>query len=460
LKNSKFKLEAKESLTFRKIFKCEPINPPVASWQDLHDVRSKVKKVADELLNNAEDEKRDLTEDERSGFDAGMELLDCINAEFDLRQEANTKEPLESRKFHRPDLIATEKKIIKPIGRTYRAMFYGDDTANLPGSDFRDLEEFLTLVASQRYDQRLEKRTFAETQGQTGGFTVPEEYSAEILDLSLEDEIVRPRATVYPMASATRNIPAWQQSDHTESVYGGWAGQWLAEDGTATVQTAKLRKVALHARKLAIYTDASREVLEDGLGLQQQLGPALVKAVSYYLDVAFLTGTGAGQPLGALNSPSAITVTRNTGSSVKYDDIEAMFGRLHSSCQKGAIWVANYMLIPQFTGMVVNNNLVFVPGMYQGISMPIPTSIFGKQIVFTEKTPALGSEGDLILADFSQYAVGMRKEVTIDKSNAPGWLEDLMSFRAILRADGLALWDKAVTPKNGTDTLSWCVVLQ
>ena len=47
----------------------------------------------------------------------------------------------------------------------------------------------------------------------------------------------------------------------------------------------------------------------------------------------------------------------------------------------------------------------------------------GKEVRFTEKCPTLGAKGDLILADLSQYAIGMRKEIALDRSNVPGWLD-------------------------------------
>ena len=107
-----------------------------------------------------------------------------------------------------------------------------------------------------------------------------------------------------------------------------------------------------------------------------------------------------------------------------------------------------------------DNNLVYIPGQFMGVSGAVPAYLFGKPIIFTEKTPALGTEGDLMLVDLSQYAIGMRQEIVIDRSNAPGWTRDVESFRVILRADGQSLWDEAVTPANGTNTLSWCVILR
>jgi len=48
----------------------------------------------------------------------------------------------------------------------------------------------------------------------------------------------------------------------------------------------------------------------------------------------------------------------------------------------------------------------------------------------------LGAKGDLILADLSQYAIGMRKEIALDRSNVPGWMEDMTDYRVIVRVDG------------------------
>lgn len=58
-----------------------------------------------------------------------------------------------------------------------------------------------------------------------------------------------------------------------------------------------------------------------------------------------------------------------------------------------------------------------------------------------------------------RLSCSLRREVTVERSNAPGWTEDATDWRAIIRVDGQGKWNAPVTPKNG-DTLSWCVTLQ
>jgi HK97 family phage major capsid protein len=81
-----------------------------------------------------------------------------------------------------------------------------------------------------------------------------------------------------------------------------------------------------------------------------------------------------------------------------------------------------------------------------------------RPVLFTEKLPAVGDKGDILLADFSQYAIGVRKEITIEKSGHVYFMSDETAWRAITRVDGQGRWNKAYTPANGA-TQSWCVCL-
>src|SRR5206468_537988 len=85
-------------------------------------------------------------------------------------------------------------------------------------------------------------------------------------------------------------------------------------------------------------------------------------------------------------------------------------------------------------------------------------SLLTRPIVFTEKLPALSSQGDLLLADLSQYAIGMRQGAALEKSMHAGFTTDQTYFRVITRLDGQGTWKSAVTPKSG-DSISWCVTL-
>jgi HK97 family phage major capsid protein len=85
-------------------------------------------------------------------------------------------------------------------------------------------------------------------------------------------------------------------------------------------------------------------------------------------------------------------------------------------------------------------------------------TLLTRPVVFSEHMKALGTKGDVLLADLSQYAIGLRQGLALERSGHAGFQTDETYFRAITRVDGQGTWKSAVTPKNG-DSLSWCVTL-
>lgn len=178
------------------------------------------------------------------------------------------------------------------------------------------------------------------------------------------------------------------------------------------------------------------------------------------MDYAFINGTGEGQPLGIINDPALLTVSKEESqgaATITYNNVVSMFSRLAPHCFKNAIWLANPSVIPQLLTMTIAIGT-------GGAQIPVlreesgKFTLLGKEVLFTEKCPALGTKGDLIFVDLSQYVIGLRKEIALDRSNAPGWTEDMTDYRVIVRVDGQGTWDKPLTPKHGT-SLSWAVAL-
>jgi HK97 family phage major capsid protein len=328
------------------------------------------------------------------------------------------------------------------------------------GNDgFKSFNEFLGVVHSGVHHPNI-RMAMQEGIGSSGGFFVPEEYASQMLDAALEDEIVRPRASIEPMISATKKIAGFDMSNNSGSAPGGFSGQWLAELGTGVDVDGKTRMIELVAKKLGIYTRSSNELIADGMNFEQLLGIALIGGTSWHLDVAFLTGTGAGQPLGVVNNNSIVTVDKEVGqlgATISYENLSKMYARLHPACVKNSVWVCNNSAIPQLLQLSLGVGT-------GGTHFPVLREnegkfyIFGREVLFTEKLPSIGSKGDILLVDFSQYAVGMRKEVALERSIHVGWATDSCGYRCIVRADGQGRWASAFSPKAGP-TLSWAVAL-
>ena len=330
------------------------------------------------------------------------------------------------------------------VNRTWSGMFNGGRKFEVDENQIREFRASMTTGVPS-----------------SGGFSVPDPLAAQWLDDSIESEIIRPRATVWPMESATRKVPGWDTADQTGgTLFGGFAMEFIAEAGEGSLQTGKLRLIQLAARKGAIFVDISNELREDGQGFESQLDRAIRTSIGYGFDRHFIGGTGAGQPLGIRNDPAKITITKESGQvadSVLYENLIKAFSRMYPAGRQRAVWLANDTTIPQLLSL----SIAVGTG---GSHIPVMTEsggefkILGRPVIFTSHMPTLGDADDIMFVDLSQYAIGIRRDLRVEKSNIPGWRYDLMSYRALVRFDGQGMWDKAITPANGA-TLSWCVGL-
>jgi HK97 family phage major capsid protein len=140
---------------------------------------------------------------------------------------------------------------------------------------FASGEEFLRIVASSMSDERilrLNADTNLESIPSAGGYTVPEILSRQWLDSALESEIVRPRARVLPMTSETLKIGGFDVSDLSTSLPAGLRTEWAEENSPAVPQVGKFRIIGLKAHKLRLYTEASNELVADGVDFESQFG--------------------------------------------------------------------------------------------------------------------------------------------------------------------------------------------
>lgn len=411
---------------------------------DLNDILKAKKRAVDELSELAQTENLDDAAQQRmSDLQTEIRSLDIRIEGLETAQRA--KDDLNKHDAFKPKLDdKQDRNLIKFEGgpaedRSFKGMFGDIQT------DQAEIEKF--------------QRAMIEGLPSAGGYSVPEPLAAKWLDESLPNEIIRSRATVWPMTSASRKVPGWDISDQSSGKYfGGFAMEFLAEEGTGTAQTGKLRMIELSAQKGAIFVDISNELREDGESFESQLEMAMKKSISLGMDHYFLRGTGAGQPLGVLEDPALISISAEVGQaadSIAYKNLAKMFAR-HYAPQR-AVWITNASTLPQLLTLTIE--IGTAGGHIKILNENNGSfSILGRPVLFSQSMPVLGDANDIVFADLSQYAIGLRKDLRLERSNIPGWTQDLMSYRAITRFDGQGTWNTYITPRNG-DTLSWVVGL-
>lgn len=335
---------------------------------------------------------------------------------------------------------------------------------------FKDFMEFFNIIHPEsdvRDDNVRDKRNMirnamSSTDPGSGGFLVPEEVRAELLQFSLESAIVRPRATVIPMSTLRAAIPMVDSTTNNGSVYGGVIAYWT-EEGAALVQSQPtFSRVVLEAKKLTAYTEVPNELRQDSQpSVEALLRQMFPKAIAWFEDIAFMSGTGVGEPLGMLNplNTAIIAAAKEAGqpaNSIVWENIINMYARMLPSSLNNAVWLVSPNTLPQLMTTALTVGTGGSPiGMANFDGSGSPTlSLLGRPVIVTEKVNALGAQGDISFVDFSHYLIGDRMAMDAQASTDYRFGNDLTAYRFIERVDGRPWVQSAITPKNGGDTLS------
>ncbi len=306
------------------------------------------------------------------------------------------------------------------------------------------------------------QKDMVESIGASGGFLVFPEFRAELLSVVYEDNPIRSRATVMPMRAAQITLPTLDQTGTTAGQtrqHGGIVASWTPEAGQKSETQPSIRQITLAAHKLVCYTEASDELLADSaISLAALLSgeKGYGGAIKWEEEYTFLRGSGAGEPQGVIGHAGTKTIARTTAAHIEIDDIFALLaghtggGSPMWSIQRGAM-----AEIFGLNGPSGNPSYVFIDNARDGL----PARLFGYPIQWTEKLPALGTEGDILLADWSSYLIGDRQLTTIDSSMHYRFQYDLTSWRAVHRVGGQPWLSAVITLADGSTTISPFVTL-
>jgi HK97 family phage major capsid protein len=311
-----------------------------------------------------------------------------------------------------------------------------------------------------------------------GGYLVPETLRSEIMALSLEEEVMRPEATIIPMDSLRVPIPVVDDTSHESNVFGGVAAFWTAEGAALRASAPSFGRLVLESAKLTAWTQIPNELLQDSsTPMDVWFNTFFPQAVAYFADLAFLVGDGADQPEGLLNCPGAVITDPAASGKITLTDVIQMLVRLWPPSLKRARWVCSPDAFGQLLGMGLvvttggTGTPIAPPAMlagYQALEMPaglqadgITFRMFGIPGRVSEKVPYPGSgtNGSLALYDPSAYIIGDRQAMQVASSAEYAFDLDEVSYRITQRMDGRGWQRTPLQPANGGSTLSQYVLI-
>ena len=336
------------------------------------------------------------------------------------------------------------------------------------GGGFASLREFWAALRAYQFDGRHDPRLAAraptglnETDPTAGGFLVPAQWADGFFASMYENSVLAPLTEIEELDGplVEFNIPGVDETSRVDgSRWGGVQAFWSAEASTVTSKRPKAKMISFAPHKLTGVAYVTNEMLKDSAIFEGFIRRAFGAELGFKLDQAIFAGTGAGTPNGVLNSGALIVIPKEAGqaaATILQLNVANMWKRLPLASRQRAVWIVNEDLESTFATLNVGDR----PNIYKPASdtSPYPT-LFGRPVIAIEQAPTLGSQGDILLADLSQYLTVSGPPRFAISADA-GFLTDESIMRFSLRVDGNPLWTSPITPFNGTVTRSPFVTL-
>lgn len=435
----------------------------------------------------ADAEKRDLNPDEQNELDKIFAEFDSIEGDIKRRDRIAAQEAR---------LSESQGRIVPPmpVQPQNRAPQASDDSHVVVGMrntslstveqrqrwGFRDFGEFCVSVKNAalqpgKADQRLIQNALttygSEGVAADGGFAVPPEWRSQIMQAVAGEESLLARTDQQQASGNTITFPvdettAWQTS-------GGIQAYWDGEASAATQSKPNLKDVTLKLHKLLALVPVTDELLEDAPAMGSYVARKAAEKIAFKITDAIINGTGAGQPLGILNAPCKVQVgkiSNQVAATFHAKNAAMMMGRMPASSFARSVWLVNQDVVQQIlqlgfavtdgTTSNVGAGALYLPpnGLMNGSPYG---SLLGRPIVVTEACQALGTAGDVILADMSQYlSVVKSSGVRSDTSIHLYFDQAVTAFRFMFRMAGQPWLSAAIARKNGSSTLSHFITLE
>jgi len=335
---------------------------------------------------------------------------------------------------------------------------------------FRNLGEQLQAIATYylRKDGTCDARLTRAPTGASevdptgGGFLLQTDFANAIWMLAHEMGDILGAVNGIPISGNSNSLKIRgvdETSRATGSRWGGVASNWVGEGTAVTPSKPKFRLIEFDLKKLMSVMYTTEELMQDAPALTTIAGQAFSEEIMFMTEDAIVNGTGAGMPLGVLNSPSLVTVAKQPGQAsgtIVKENIDNLWARCWARSLKNAVWYINQDCEPQLNqmGQIVGTGgmPVYVPA--GGLSAAPFATLYGRPVVITEYNAALGTPGDILLADLSQYTKVDKGGVQAATSMHVAFLTDENVFRVTYRVDGKPMWTTAITPYKGTLTKS------
>ena len=428
-------------------------------WKALNQEKADLTREGKALLEAVAAEGRDLTAEEKLHDDSIAKRLEEIQGQLGRMERYNQDQAPQPRDA-RSRISVHDLAADKPFGT------FGEQLqaiARVSQGDTGPRERLLNVTNFPGIE--ADAQGAGEAVDSDGGFLVQQDFAASIMQRMNEMGTVLSKVRRIPLGPNSNGIklPMVDETSRVDgSRWGGIRGYWVEEGEAATASRAKIARLNLELHRVAALGYASEELLEDAPGMNTIFTEGFAEELLFKVEDAIIEGDGAGKPQGILNANAVVSITKETGqtaATIVHNNLKKMWARLHSRSKANSVWFINQDCGPTLDDLAKVIGTAGVEPNYVTYGPDGVMRIKGRPVIDLEYCSAVGTVGDIILADMSQYAFIDKGGIKQAQSIHVRFVTHEMAFRATYRCDGGSMWMSALNPFKGSATQSPFVVL-
>lgn len=328
------------------------------------------------------------------------------------------------------DFFETDgKAIIKKITEEEIKRF-AQETLNVPdynGKEKKDINLFFRALVDRDF---VALKALSEGVDSAGGYFVPEEFMATVLDIAKDVGYLRKYGTTIRMGAEVLNIPKLTAKPNVS---------WVGEQQQIPSGQPTIGQVQLTAKKAGLIVPITRELFMDSkVDLQSLLAKIIAESLAEAEDDQGFAGDGTIFT-GVLNDNEVNVVSMpssKTGfSDITADDLINLISAVPSTVSKKGAFVMHRSVLAQIKTLKDGN------GSY--LFNPVDKTIWGYPVYTSDVMPAMSASaadkkfiifGDLsylYLGDREQMSVAVADQATVGTDNL--FEKNMLAIRVIER---------------------------
>lgn len=289
------------------------------------------------------------------------------------------------------------------------------------------------MLTAIRTGFRKVSNVLEEGTDENGGYLVPDEWDARLIQKLDDENILRGLATKITTSGERKiNIAATTP-----------AASWIAEGAALSFGDATFDQKILDAHKLHVAIKVTEELLYDNaFNLEGHIIDQFGKALANAEEDAFLNGNGTGKPTGIFDATKGGQRVDPLQSAMKADDIISFVYSLRRPYRKNARFIMNDKTLAAVRKLKDGTGVYLWQPSY---TMGEPDRLCGYEVLTSAYAPEMEA-GNAFMAfgDFSYYNIGDRgtRSIQILRELFAG--NGMIGYVMKERVDGLLVLPEAV----------------